>query len=50
VERNKENIQKGPATFKKREPIIEHTYGIIKRQWGFYFVCTEKGIKEQALM
>lgn len=45
VERNKENIQKDPATYKKRQAIIEHTYGIIKRQWGFYFVCTKRGIK-----
>jgi hypothetical protein len=30
---------------KKRQAIIEHTYDIIKRQWGFYFVSTKKGIK-----
>jgi hypothetical protein len=45
VDRNKENIENNPATYKKRQAIIEHTYGIIKRQWGFYFVCTKKGIK-----
>lgn len=45
MERNKENIGKDPATYKKRQAIIEHTYGIIKRQWGFYFICTKKGIR-----
>jgi hypothetical protein len=45
VDRNKENIQRDPTTYKKRQAIIEHTYGIIKRQWGFYFVCTKRGIK-----
>lgn len=45
VERNKENIGKDPTTYKKRQAIIEHTYGIIKRQWGFYFVSTKKGIR-----
>jgi len=45
VDQNKQNIQKDPATYKKRQAIIEHTYGTIKRQWGFYFVCTKKGIK-----
>lgn len=45
VEKNKANIEKDPATYKKRQAIIEHTYGIIKRQWGFYFVSTKKGIK-----
>lgn len=45
VDENKKNIQKDPATYKKRQAIIEHTYGIIKRQWGFYFISTKKGIK-----
>ena len=45
MERNKENIEKDPATYKRRQAIIEHTYGIIKRQWGFYFISTKKGIK-----
>jgi hypothetical protein len=45
MDKNKENIEKDPATYKKRQAIIEHTYGIIKRQWGFYFISTKKGIK-----
>jgi transposase len=45
VDRNKENIKKDPAIYKRRQAIIEHTYGIIKRQWGFYFISTKKGIK-----
>jgi len=45
MDQNKVNIEKHPATYKKRQAIIEHTYGIIKRQWGFYFVSTKKGIK-----
>jgi hypothetical protein len=45
MERNKENIERDPSTYKKRQAIIEHTYGIVKRQWGFYFVSTKKGIK-----
>jgi transposase len=45
IEQNKRNIQNNPVTYKKRQAIIEHTYGIIKRQWGFYFVSTKKGIK-----
>lgn len=48
VEQNKRNIEKNPATYKKRQAIIEHTYGTIKRQWGFYFVSTKKGIKRAA--
>lgn len=45
MDQNKENIERDPTTYKKRQAIIEHTYGIIKRQWGFYFVSTKKGIK-----
>lgn len=45
MERNKQNIERNPDIYKKRQAIIEHTYGIIKRQWGFYFISTKKGIK-----
>jgi transposase len=45
VEQNKGNIEADPNTYKKRQQIIEHTYGIIKRQWGFYYVSTKRGIK-----
>src|SRR5215216_4610726 len=45
VEQNKQNIEANTETYKKRQAIIEHTYGIIKRQWGYYFISTKKGIK-----
>lgn len=45
MDKNKENIERNATTYKRRQAIIEHTYGIIKRQWGFYFVSTKKGIK-----
>lgn len=45
MDKNRQNIESNPATYKRRQAIIEHTYGIIKRQWGFYFVSTKKGIK-----
>ena len=45
MDQNKQNIENNPTTYKKRQAIIEHTYGIVKRQWGFYFVSTKKGIK-----
>ena len=25
--------------------VVEHPYGIIKRQWGFYYIMTKKTIK-----
>lgn len=45
MDQNKQNIEKHPHIYKRRQAIIEHTYGIIKRQWGFYFISTKKGIK-----
>jgi len=45
VDINKKNIEANPETYKKRQAIIEHTYGIIKRQWGFYYISTKRGIK-----
>ena len=44
IEQNKLNIEANPTIYKKRQAIIEHTYGIIKRQWGFYYISTKKGI------
>jgi transposase len=45
VEQNRLNIEADPVTYKKRQSIVEHPYGTIKRQWGFYYVITKKGIK-----
>ncbi len=44
-EQNKKNIEANPQVYKQRQSIIEHNYGIIKRQWGFYYISTKKGIK-----
>jgi len=45
VEQNRLNIEADPATYKKRQSIVEHPYGTIKRQWGYYYVITKKGMK-----
>jgi len=44
-EQNKKNIEANPQVYKQRQSIIEHNYGILKRQWGFYYISTKKGIK-----
>jgi hypothetical protein len=43
-EQNKKNIEANPLVYKQRQSIIEHNYGILKRQWGFYYISTKKGI------
>jgi transposase len=45
VEINRLNIEANPATYKKRQSIAEHPYGTIKRQWGFCYIITKKGMK-----
>ena len=44
IEQNKKNIEANTSTYKKRQAIVEHPYGTIKRQWGFYYIATKKGI------
>lgn len=44
IEANRERIEKDPALYKKRQAIVEHPYGTIKRQWGFSYIMTKKYI------
>jgi len=45
IEQNKLNIDANPELYKRRQAIVEHPYGILKRQWGFYYILTKKGMK-----
>ncbi|MBK8346475.1 MAG: hypothetical protein IPL08_02235 [Saprospiraceae bacterium] len=45
IEQNKRNIEADPALYKKRQAIVEHPYGVIKRQWGFLLHHDQKTIK-----
>ena len=45
IEQNKLNIQANKELYKKRQAIVEHPYGVIKRQWGFYYIMTKKSKK-----
>ena len=42
---NKVRIQDNYETYRRRQAIVEHPYGVIKRQWDFYYVMTKKTIK-----
>lgn len=43
LEKNKVNIENNKELYKKRQAIVEHPYGTIKRQWGFSYILTKKG-------
>jgi transposase len=43
-ERNRINTIEKEHLYKRRQAIVEHPYGTIKRQWGFSYIHTKKGI------
>lgn len=45
VKRNKDAIEKNRELYKKRQEIVEHPFGTIKRQWGFDYTLM-KGKKK----
>jgi transposase len=42
-ERNLANTREKEHLYKRRQAIVEHPYGTIKRQWGFSYILTKKG-------
>ena len=45
IYQNKIRIEQNKVLYRKRQAIVEHPYGIIKRQWDFYYIMTKKSIK-----
>lgn len=44
IELNKQRVKQQETYYKRRQAIVEHPYGTIKRQWGFSYILTKKGI------
>ena len=42
-EKNRKAYQEKEKLYKRRQSIVEHPYGTIKRQWGFSYILTKKG-------
>jgi transposase len=45
IDKNKERIESNKEYYRKRQAIVEHPYGTIKRQWGFSYIITKKFIE-----
>jgi len=45
IDANKQRLNQRMQLYRRRQAIVEHPYGIIKRQWGFYFVMTRRTIQ-----
>jgi len=41
---NRINFEEKEHLYKRRQSIVEHPYGTLKRQWGFSYILTKKGI------
>lgn len=46
INSNKAAIQNNKDYYRRRQAIVEHPYGTIKRQWGFSYIITKRGIKK----
>lgn len=45
IDNNAQRIQRNQEKYKRRQAIVEHPFGIIKRQWGFDHIMTKQTIK-----
>lgn len=45
IDANKQRQIQNMELYRKRQAIVEHPYGVIKRQWGFYYIMTKKSMK-----
>jgi hypothetical protein len=43
-EKNRKAYHEKEKLYKRRQAIVEHPYGTIKRQWGFSYILTKKGM------
>ena len=44
IENNKNRVTQNEKLYKRRQAIVEHPFGTIKRQWGFNYIITKKYI------
>jgi transposase len=45
IDKNRQRVQENQSYYKRRQAIVEHPYGTIKRQWGFDHIMTKKSIE-----
>ena len=41
---NRRNFHEKERIYKRRQAIVEHPYGTLKRQWGFSYILTKRGM------
>lgn len=48
INNNRERIEANKDYYRKRQAIVEHPYGTIKRQWGFSYIMTKQTMNRAA--
>lgn len=48
IEANKLRVEQNKDYYRRRQAIVEHPYGTIKRQWGFNYIMTKRTMKRAA--
>ena len=43
-ERNRKSAEEKEQLYRRRQAIVEHPFGTIKRQWGFSYILTKEGM------
>ncbi len=43
VEENAKRVAKNQGLYKRRQAIVEHPFGTLKRQWGFTYILSKQG-------
>jgi transposase len=43
-EKNRQTLTDKEQLYKRRQTIVEHPFGTMKRQWGFSYILTKKGM------
>ena len=45
IVKNKKRIENNKEYYRRRQAIVEHPFGTIKRQWGFNYIMTKQGMQ-----
>jgi len=44
LEQNRERVERDKARYRRRQVIVEHPFGTIKRQWDYGYIITKRGV------
>jgi len=45
IDENKKRLLENMELYRRRQAIVEHPFGTIKRQWDFYYIMTKRTLK-----